>query len=162
MSGELILEKSDWRRVLAAVVGVCVLDGALMIFFLPRLHMTGMTLAVVAALTAYVLFRLLYPALEGMLPGGKETVKWNLTADTLHLGGTAIDRSTIKMVHCWPNRDALGNRGNGITVNIETTGKNQLLRSVRDGVDADPSARQLRALVTALGYGSRWPAEQER
>lgn len=162
MSGELILEKSDWRRVLAAVVGVCILDGVLMVLLLPRLHMTGMTRAVVAAVTAYVVFRLLYPALEGMIPGGKETLNWKLTADTLYLGQAAVDRSTIKMVHCWPNRDALGNRGGGVTVNIETTGKNRVLRSVRDGADADASGRQLRSLVTALGYGSQWPAEQER
>lgn len=159
MSGELTLEKSGWLRVAVTVAVVCVVDAALMVFLLPHLHLTGMAQAVVCALTAYLLFRLLYPALEGLLPGGKRTVSWSVTATELRLGSQTVDRDTIKMVHCWPGRDALGNRRGGYTVNIETTGKNLLLRSAAEGQDADVSARQLRALVVALGYGRQWPEE---
>ena len=65
------------------------------------------------------------------------------------------------MVHCWPNRDALGHQGAGWTVNIETTGKTELLRSRTGEKEAKQSARQLRALVVALGYGSAWAEEEE-
>ena len=41
-------------------------------------------------------------------------------------------------------------------MNIETTGKNQLLRSLTEGEEVDHSVRQLRALVVALGYGAQW------
>lgn len=108
MSGELTLERSGWPRVAVTVAAVCVVDAALMVFLLPHLHLTGMAQAVVCALTAYLLFRLLYPALEGLLPGGKRTVSWSVTATELRLGGDTVDRSRIKMVHCWPGRDALG------------------------------------------------------
>ena len=45
------------------------------------------------------------------------------------------------------------------SVYIETEGKNQVLRSLKEGEDVERSARQLRALVIALGYQSRWPEE---
>ena len=159
MSGELILEKSGWPRLAATVAAVCALDAALMVFLLPHLHLTGMAQAVVCALTAYLLFRLLYPAISALLPGGQQSVSWSVTATELRLGGQTVDRDTIKMVHCWPGRDALGNRRSGYTVNIETAGKNFLLRSAAEGQDAEKSAAQLRALVSALGYGRQWPEE---
>ena len=118
-----------------------------------------MAQAVVCALTAYLLFRLLYPAISALLPGGQQSVSWSVTATELRLGGQTVDRDTIKMVHCWPGRDALGNRRSGYTVNIETAGKNFLLRSAAEGQDAEKSAAQLRALVSALGYGRQWPEE---
>lgn len=159
MSGELTLEKSGWPRLAATVAAVCALDAALMVFLLPHLHLTGMAQAVVCALTAYLLFRLLYPAISALLPGGQQSVSWSVTATELRLGGQTVDRDTIKMVHCWPGRDALGNRRSGYTVNIETAGKNFLLRSASEGQDAEKSAAQLRALVSALGYGRQWPEE---
>ena len=159
MSGELTLEKSGWPRLAATVAAVCALDAALMGFLLPHLHLTGMAQAVVCALTAYLLFRLLYPAISALLPGGQQSVSWSVTATELRLGGQTVDRDTIKMVHCWPGRDALGNRRSGYTVNIETAGKNFLLRSAAEGQDAEKSAAQLRALVSALGYGRQWPEE---
>ena len=115
--------------------------------------------AVVCALTAYLLFRLLYPAISALLPGGTQSVSWSVTATELRLGGDTVDRDTIKMVHCWPGRDALGNRRSGYTVNIETAGKNFLLHSLAEGQDAEKSASELRALVSALGYGRQWPEE---
>ena len=159
MSGELTLEKSGWPRLAATVAAVCALDAALMVFLLPHLHLTGMAQAVVCALTAYLLFRLLYPAISALLPRGQQSVSWSVTATELRLGGQTVDRDAIKMVHCWPGRDALGNRRSGYTVNIETAGKNFLLRSAAEGQDAEKSAAQLRALVSALGYGRQWPEE---
>ena len=98
MSGELTLERSGWPRLAATVAAVCLLDGALMVFLLPRLHLTGMAQAVVCALTAYLLFRLLYPAISALLPGGTQSVSWSVTATELRLGGDTVDRDTIKMV----------------------------------------------------------------
>ncbi|SFP48121.1 hypothetical protein SAMN05216343_10829 [Oscillibacter sp. PC13] len=160
MSGELILENGSWGRTLFALVGSIALSVGLTFLMVSRLSMEGLTLAVVAALTAYVLFRLLYPVFFKAFPQQKsQALTWTVTPDTLTLGQTVIPRSTIKMVHCWPNRDALGHAGKGWTVNIETTGKNQLLRALTEGEDAARAARQLRALVIALGYGSQWTEE---
>ena len=157
MSGEVKVRKSDWQRTLAAVLLGCLLDGVLMYFFLRRVELTGLARGIVAALGAYVLFRLFYPMLRGLFPGGGErTLLWHVTPDTLVLGREEIPRGAIKAVHCWPNRDALGHAGAGWTVNIETTGKNHLLRSLTEGEGLDQSVRQLRALVVALGYGGQW------
>ena len=161
MSGEVKVRKSDWQRTLAAVLLGCLLDGVLMYLFLRRVELTGLARGIVAALGAYVIFRLLYPMTAGMFPGGREETTWMVTADKLVLGQTEIPLDTIKTVHCWPNRDALGQKGSGWTVNIETTGKNALLRSCTKEQEAKQSARQLRALVTALGYGSAWAEEEE-
>lgn len=128
-----------------------------MYLFLRRVELTGLARGIVAALGAYVLFRLFYPMLRGLFPGGGErTLLWHVTPDTLVLGREEIPRGAIKAVHCWPNRDALGHAGAGWTVNIETTGKNHLLRSLTEGEGLDQSVRQLRALVVALGYGGQW------
>ena len=159
MSGELLLENNGrWKRIVPAVLVTCLLTGGVMALCLRRLSLTGMGLAITAALTAYVLFRVLYPIFDQAFSKGErgEGGTWRVTPDTLYLNDAAIPRNTIKMVHCWPNRDALGHAGTGWTVNIETTGKNHLLRSLTGGEDADRSIRQLRALVVALGYGVRW------
>ena len=128
---------------------------------LSRLHMEGLALTVTAALLCYVLFRVLYPAVSQLIGKGEggRTVTWTVTADALVLDGQSISRSSIKQVHCWPNRDALGHTEAGWTVNIETQGKNQVLRSLKEGENVERSARQLRALVIALGYQSRCPEE---
>ena len=161
MSGELTLEKTNWMGTLLAVLLACAATAVLMLLFLPHLGLTGFARGAVAALGAYVIFRLLYPMTAGMVPGGREETTWMVTADKLVLGQTEIPLDTIKTVHCWPNRDALGQKGSGWTVNIETTGKNALLRSCTKEQEAKQSARQLRALVTALGYGSAWAEEEE-
>ena len=101
---------------------------------------------------AYVLFRLLYPAALRRFPGGgTRTVTWTVTADALSVDGRTVPRSDVREVHIWPGRDALGHPLPGWTVNIETAGKNIFLR-VPDG-----DGGELRALITALGYGDRWP-----
>ena len=70
MSGEVKVRKSDWQRTLAAVLLGCLLDGVLMYLFLRRVELTGLARGIVAALGAYVLFRLCYPMLRGLFPGG--------------------------------------------------------------------------------------------
>ena len=159
MSGELILEaNSSWKRVLPALLLSCIAAGALSAVLLSLVHLEGMGLAVTAALVVYVLFRIFYPALEKRLPGGgSRAVVWTLTGADLTVEGRTIPLSTIKNVYCWPNRDALGITSPGWTVNIETTGKNVLLRSLREGEETERSALGLRALVVALGYEDKWP-----
>ena len=67
---------------------------------------------------------------------------------------------TIKTVHCWTNRSALGTADGGLTINIETPGKNRVLRSLRSGQEAETSDRLLRELVEAMGYGARLPQKE--
>ena len=158
MSGELILENRGLGRILPVLLlsgaGAAVVSGVL----LSLVHLQGGALAVTAALVAYVLFRVLYPAVGGMLPGGgTQTVIWRMTGTDLILGEKTIPLRSIKMVHCWPARDALGHQSAGWTVNIETTGKNEVLHSLREGEGAESSALRLRAMVMALGYEDNWP-----
>ena len=161
MSGELMLKKSEGGRYVLTLLLACAAAGVLTWIALSRLHMGGLALTVTAALLCYVLFRVLYPAVSQLLGKGEavRTVTWTVTGDALVLDGRNIPLDSIKQVHCWPNRDALGHSEPGWTVNIETTGKNQVLRSLKEGENVERSARQLRALVIALGYQSRWPEE---
>ena len=55
-----------------------------------------------------------------------------------------------------------GIRGGGWVVNIETTGKNRVFRSLAEGEDADRSARSLEELVCALGYQHQWERAQNQ
>lgn len=158
MSGELLIQSDGWKKALPALALSCLLAGGVTMIWARYIHLEGLARGALIALGAYVLFRVLYPACTKLL-GAKEKQgpgTWTVTEDTLYLNETAVPRSSIKMVHCWPNRDALGHAGTGWTVNIETTGKNHLLRSLAEGPDADRSARQLRAMVIALGYGAQW------
>lgn len=110
-----------------------------------------------AALGAYVLFRLFYPMLRGLFPGGGErTLLWHVTPDTLVWGRRKSHAAPSKRFTAGPTGTPLGTPGAGWTVNIETTGKNHLLRSLTEGEGLDQSVRQLRALVVALGYGGQW------
>ena len=114
-----------------------------------------------ALLSSTVAFAL-YPALSCLFPektGPAGT--WTVTPDTLYLNETAIPRSSIRQIYCWPNRNALGQAGAGWTVNIETDRGHHLLRTLTKGEDAKRSARQLRAMVAALGYGSRWAGGED-
>jgi hypothetical protein len=160
MSGEVTLKNNGagWHSAAAvgltiAAVGLC--GGLAHGYWNVENRWAG---SIVAAVVAYVLWRMLYPAIARLLPQREavQTVAWTLTEDTLTIGGDVIPRSAIRQVHCWPNRDALGSALAGWTVNIETSGKNRVLRSVTEGDRANASARQLRELVEALGYGRRW------
>lgn len=162
MSGELLLENESWWKsrlpaaVLAALVSALLCWAAAPL--LNRWHMTGLTRQVTVALLALILWWAVYPVISRAFPGRGQNRRtaWTLTADTLLLGDVSIPLDEIKMVHCWPNRSALGTAGAGWTVNIETAGKNRVLRSLTRGEDSEQSARLLRELVTALGYGSQW------
>lgn len=158
MSGELLLKNHSWRQVLPGLLLAAAAAAGVTFWALQYLPLEGLAQAAVAALIAYVLFRVLYPVCTGLFSKGQTASAgtWRVTEDTLYLNDTAIPRSSIRQVHCWPNRDALGHAGAGWTVNIETTGKNHLLRTLTEGADADRSIRQLRAMVVALGYGSQW------
>ena len=158
MSGELLLKNHSWRQVLPGLLLAAAAAAGVTFWALQYLPLEGLAQAAVAAFIAYVLFRVLYPVCTGLFSKGQTASAgtWRVTEDTLYLNDTAIPRSSIRQVHCWPNRDALGHAGAGWTVNIETTGKNHLLRTLTEGADADRSIRQLRAMVVALGYGSQW------
>ena len=97
------------------------------------------------------------PELMGRLPIFAPLT--TLTEEQLTIGSDAIPLDTVKMVHCWTNRSALGTADGRLTVNIETSGKNRVLRSLRAGEEAAESERRLRELVTALGYGARLPEQ---
>lgn len=160
MSGELLIKNHIGRQTVPAVLLACAGAIALTLLIARFWPMeNSFARGAVLALLAYVLFRVFYPVCTDLFSKGKAGSggTWRVTEDTLYLNNLAIPRSTIKMVHCWPNRDALGNGGTGWTVNIETTGKNHVLRSLTQGADAERSAQQLRAMVIALGYGSQWP-----
>lgn len=159
MSGELILEKR--RGTLPALILGCLGTLALGLVLLRLLPIRdGGTRGAAAALLGYVVFRALYPALEQVF-GGKsgDADTWTVTPDTLYLGEKAIPRAGIRQVYCWPRRNALGQAGTGWVVNIETARGHTVLRSLSRGEDAKRSAAQLRAMVTALGYGSSWREE---
>ena len=159
MSGSLLLKKEGaWKEGLPAVVITAVLTFLCVWPLVRRVPQKGMLPGLMAALVTYLLWRGLYPALAGLFQrGGKSySLSWTLDETLLTLGEARISRESIKMVHCWPGRDALGTKHPGWTVNIETTGKNYLLRSLEGGEEQEASERSLRALVEALGYGSAW------
>ena len=160
MSGKLTLESGGGWKHTVPVTALSILAALAAAWFVAtQLRLTGWTLTIAAALTAYVVFRMLYGLLDRALPSTIpiRTADWSLTEDALTLDGQTIPRDTIRQVHCWPNRDALGHSLPGWSVNIETTGRNQLLRSLAEGPLADRSVQQLHDLVDALGYGVRWP-----
>lgn len=152
MSGELTIKRSGgWRK--AAALGITA--AVIILVMLPMARMlstrlqTGLMTQIGIAILVPVLIWLLYPQMMKLLPGDKsasETMRWTIQSGVLTLGDAVVPQKSIKMVYCWE-------KDGSWTVNIETTGKNQLLRSVEG--DAR-SVRQLYALVDALGYRSQW------
>lgn len=152
MSGELTIKRSGgWRK--AAALGITA--AVIILVMLPMARMlstrlqTGLMTQIGIAILVPVLIWLLYPQMMKLLPGAKsasETMRWTIQSGVLTLGDAVVPQKSIKMVYCWE-------KDGSWTVNIETTGKNQLLRSVEG--DAR-SMRQLYALVDALGYRSQW------
>lgn len=152
MSGELTIKRSGgWRK--AAALGITA--AVIILVMLPMARMlstrlqTGLMTQIGIAILVPVLIWLLYPQMMKLLPGDKsasETMRWTIQSGVLTLGDAVVPQKSIKMVYCWE-------KDGNWTVNIETTGKNQLLRSVEG--DAR-SMRQLYALVDALGYRSQW------
>ena len=165
MTGELILENGGWKRRLPAAAAIAVL--ALLVVWpavklMVRRGGHGLMLQISTAVLALVLWWVLYPAVSRLFFREKENgrVRWTLTGDSLTIGEDVIPLGTVKMVHCWANRSALGTADGGLTVNIETSGKNRVLRSLRSGQEAETSDRLLRELVEAMGYGARLPQKE--
>lgn len=165
MTGELILKNAKrWKQILPAVVLTALATFACVWPLMTRVQTGDMMMrAIMAALVTYILWRVLYPVLAGMMPGGDKILKqtWTLSDGTLRLNEKTIALSDIKMVHCWPNRDALGHQLSGWIVNIEMKGskKNHILYSLDEGQNVDASVESLHQLVTALGYEARWVEE---
>ena len=165
MKGELILENGGWKRWLPAAAITILAEVAALwpaISLMLRRGVHGLMLQISTGVLGLVLWWVLYPALSRALTKGegRGRVAWTLTVDRLTIGDDVIPLDDIRMVHCWPNRSALGTADGGLTVNIETRGRNRVLRSLRSGDAAAESERLLRELVVAMGYGQRLP-EQE-
>ncbi len=122
-------------------------------------NMTPLVRGLLVAVGVYVLFSLLGYAVERLLPvgGTAAPVPWRVEGGTLTLGGDAIPLGSIRQVHCWAGRNILGQSTGNMVVNIETTGKNRLLRTL-SGEQAEQSAASVERLVRALGYGAAWDA----
>lgn len=154
MSGELLVKNQKGGKsalsflITAAVVLAVMLPLARVLLGSEK---TGLLTQVGFAILVPVLIVLLRPQMDRLLSGGTAsagTLPWRIADGALTLGETVIPLKTIKMVYCWQ-------KGSAWTVNIETTGKNQLLRSV-DGDDEEESVQRLYELVDALGYRSQW------
>ena len=155
MSGELIVKNKNGSKsalsflITAVVVLAVMLPMARML--LTRME-TGLMTQIGIAVLVPVLIVVVRPEMEKLISGGKQqtarTLPWAITKGTLLLGETEIPLKSIKMVYCWQ-------KGSAWTINIETTGKNQLLRSV-DGPEEEESVQRLYELVDALGYRSQW------
>ena len=160
MTGKLILKaEGTWKRTALVWLLSIAVTLAIVIPLSAAVPWEGLARGAALAIAAYVLMRCAYRLFSTLLPQREtvRTVTWTVTEDTLALDGKIIPRSAIRNVHCWPNRDSLGFSAPGWTVNIETDGKNELLRSLTDGSPAETSAALLRELVAALGYGRNWP-----
>lgn len=163
MSGKLLLEPDArlGRSAPAAAVSVLVSFLVVVVSYrglAARADLDGIAFQVSAVLVAYLLYRVIYPVAAGWMGRGREqTLSWSLTDETLTLGAVSIPRDQIRTVHCWPGRNALGQSTGNVVVNIETTGKNQVLRSL-SGDRARESAAALEQLVRALGCGDAWDA----
>lgn len=154
MSGELIVKNKKGGKgflsflITAAVVLAVMIPLARML----RVQLEKGTMTQIGfAILVPVLIVVLRPEMEKLLSGGKEpnmALPWCIANGVFMLGETRIPLKTIKMVYCWQ-------RGSAWTINIETTGRNQLLRSV-DGPDKEESVQRLYELVDALGYRSQW------
>ena len=163
MSGKLLLEPdAQWGRSVPAAI-ISVLASFLLVVVSysaleTQVDLDGIAFQVAAVVTAYILFRFIYPVVAGWMGRGEEqTIPWMLTEESLTIGPRSIPRQSIRKVHCWPGRNALGQSTGNMVVNIETTGKNRVLRTL-SGARAEESAASLEQLVRALGYGDAWDA----
>lgn len=175
MSGNILVAAGSGRRTLlrlvlslAGTVAAAYLLWPVIRPLLERVHvepmwgienMTAIVRSALMAVGAYVVFSLLSYCFERLLPDSGETgtLPWRVESGTLTLGETSIPLESIRKVHCWPGRNILGQSTGNIVVNIETTGKNRVLRTL-SGAQAEESAASLEQLVRALGYGADWDA----
>lgn len=152
MNGTLILERHSLRNSIPPLLGAVILSAAIMAAITRQMPLSGARLGMVAAGLTYLCFRLLYPMLSELLPGGgQEEASWEVTRDVLVLDREILPRSHIHRIHVWPNRDALGHRLPGWTVNLEMNGDNILLRSLRHGAAEEASTKAIEELIHALG-----------
>lgn len=167
MKGELTLKNGNgWKKTLPAALLTAVLTFACVLPMMRHMKKEqGLMMLIMVAIVTYILWRVLFPVLTGLVPGEKtHTVPWTIADGVLTLGEDKITLSDIKEVHCWPNRDALGNAQPGWTVNIEMAGKqkNRVLRTLDDSKqDVSGSEEKLHALVDAMGYGANWKAPKD-
>lgn len=160
MTGKLILKaEGTWKRTALVWLLSFAVAVVILVPLASLLPLEGMARGAVLAIAAYVLVRCAYRLFSTLLPRQEvmRQMTWTVTEDALILDGKTIPRSAIRNVHCWPNRDSMGFSTSGWTVNIETDGKNELLRTLTEGSPAETSAALLRELVAALGYGRNWP-----
>lgn len=175
MSGNILVSAGSGRRTLLRLVLSLAGTAAAAYLLWPvaqplleRVHvepmwgienMTAIARSALMAVGAYVVFSLLSYCFERLLPDSGEigTLPWRVESETLTLGEVSIPLENIRKVHCWPGRNILGQSTGNVVVNIETTGKNQVLRSL-DGERAHESEAALEELVRALGYGAAWDA----
>ena len=136
MSGKLLLEPdAQWGRSVPAAI-ISVLASFLLVVVSysaleTQVDLDGIAFQVAAVVTAYILFRFIYPVVAGWMGRGEEqTIPWTLTEESLTIGPRSIPRQSIRKVHCWPGRNALGQSTGNMVVNIETTGKNRVLRTL--------------------------------
>ena len=156
MSGELIVKsKSGFRGGISFLLTAVVVLAVMLPLarMMKNLLEQGMMTQIGFAILVPVLIVVLRPELEKLLPGGgqkgtTEVLPWVIRGGILMLGETEIPLKTIKKVYCWQ-------KGNAWTVNIETTGRNQLFHSV-SGPEEEESVQRLYELVDALGYRSQW------
>ena len=160
MTGKLILKaEGTWKRTALVWLLSFAVAVVILVPLASLLPLEGVARGAVLAIAAYVLVRCAYRLFSTLLPRQElmRQMTWTVTEDALILDGKTIPRSAIRNVHCWPNRDSMGFSTSGWTVNIETDGKNELLRTLTEGSPAETSAALLRELVAALGYGRNWP-----
>ena len=147
MSGEIRLEAGGWRRwapwLVSLAAAVLLLLAA--VAYMSRRGLSGIGLQVGSAVIALALYWALRSWLTPLFAGGGRTVRWTLTEDALDLDGNVIPRASIRRVYCWKKDERH-------IVNIETDGKNHLLRPAPGGDEA------LRQMVEALGCGQSWEA----
>ena len=155
MSGELIVKtKGGSKSVLSFLITAAVVLAVMlpMARMMQNLLEKGTMTQIGFAILIPVLIVVLRPEMEKLLTGGRKepvrTIPWSIRNRTLALGDTEIPMKSIKNVHCWQKNGRW-------TINIETTGKNQLLHSA-EGAEAEDSIQSLYDLVDALGYRSQW------
>ena len=164
MNGELILKKTKkWKKILPSVAVTALVTFLFIMLLVRRMEAGTLMVGIMAALVTYILFRTLYPTLSGLFDGGEKavTVPWSYSGAALQLGEETIAMEHVKMVHCWPNRDALGHTLPGWIVNIEGEKghKNHILYSLDEGDRVEASVETLHELVIALGYKDSWTEE---
>ena len=78
MHGTLILETHSARNAIPALLAALIVSAAAMAALARRIPLDGGRFAAAAAILTYVCFRLLYPLLSDLLPGGEAVILYNV------------------------------------------------------------------------------------